>query len=449
MRLYEIRNDGAHLVRVPPRLWADGLTCNAFVSDKPANCLDGIAPTPRQSEQLTLMSGYEPLNYVVPGILARLGNDPFSADRLGRLGSAFVCLCFLTLAVVLLWGRDRGGLSLVGLVVALTPMAIFTAAVINPSGPEIMSSLAFLAALIRLSREVRPAVWVWVALAASGAALALSRSPGPAWVVVDSAAVALVIGGLGRAGSGGGREWRRNALLAASAIIVAAMGSMVWQALYGPPSSGGLRESLRNTRHAADIMAELFVGEIGMFGWLDSPMPSWAVLAWECLIVATLAVAVLVGSRRMRWGLVGTAIGVVVLSIAFAAWYRTVTGIHDPQGRHLLPIAVSIPLLAGEVIYRNADKLRKLDAGALLLPIALTAAVLQMVAWYWNAQRHSHGVNGSLNLFASPAWSPPLGWTIWVLIVAFGCLLLAASGVVRTQGDFALRRTRGRRSSDV
>jgi hypothetical protein len=429
MRLFTIRDDGAHLVRVPAGLWAAGLTCNAFASDMPADCLNDVVPAPRETEQMTLMSGYEPLDYLVPGLVARLGNDPFSADRLGRVGSAFVCLCFLVLAILLLWARDPGGLSLIGLVAAITPMTIFTAAVINPSGAEIMSSVGFLAALIRVARDKRPATWVWAGLAVSGASLALSRSPGPAWVMFDCAAVATVVG-FRRAGLIVREKSHRGALLATATIILGAMAtSMTWQAVYGPPSAGGLGEILRKIPHAMDFLGQLLTGEVGIFGWLDSPMPAWSVLAWESLVVAILTIGLVLGNRRIRWGLLATTAGMLALSVGYAASYRVITGTGDAQGRHLLPIAVSIPLLAGEVILWNAGTLRKLEAGHLLLPVGALAAFLQMVAWYWNALRHAQGVNGSRNLLESPAWSPPLGWALWVIVVAASCLLLTAAAV--------------------
>jgi hypothetical protein len=424
-RVYELYEEAARRVRVPAGLWANGLTCNAFAPGKTADCLDGIETISENSEQLTLVSAYPPAPYFLPGVLARLGDDPFTALRLGRLGSAFVCLCFLTLAVLLLWGRDPIALSLVGLVAAITPMVVFTAASLNPSGPEILSSVAFIAALIRLSRGGHPAGWVWAAAAASGAALAVSRSPGPVWIAFDCAAV-LALTGIGRARAVVD-ESRRAASLAAAGVVAAVLANVAWQAAYGPPSSVGAHDLVRSIRPAIASLPAKFAEQVGVFGWLDAPMPSLAVLAWQGLVVAVLTTGLLVGGVRARWVIVAGVAGTVTLTIGWAAWYRALAGI-DGQGRHWLPIAVAVPLIAGEVIYQNRDRLGMLNAQRLFLPVVSLAGLLQVVGWYSNARRHAQGVSGRLLFFESPAWSPPLGWFTWGGVVAAAFLLLVIAG---------------------
>lgn len=428
-RLYDLRNDGAHLVHVPAGLWADGLTCNAFDPGVPADCLESIVPTEHETEQVTLMTGYEPANYLVPGVLARLADDPFTAVRLARLGSGLVCLSFIALAVLLLWARDPWGTSLVGLVAAVTPMVIFTGAIVNPSGPEIASAVAFVAGLLRVTRDGRSPAWVWGALAVSGAALAVSRSPGPMWLVFDCLAV-IVVMGYGRARAIV-RDARRPALLTTAVIVVASLASAAWQATYGPPSSVGVRDFAHAIPHALDILGSLLDAEVGLFGWLDSAMPGWAVLAWQALVVAILATALLVGDRYRRCTLVAVTIACLGVSAGYAASYRVITGVQDAQGRHLLPIAVAVPLIAGEIVHRNREKLRMLDAHRLFVPVAFTAGALHLVAWYWNARRHGQGIYGSYNLFESPAWSPPLGWPAWTVIVLGAVILLLGAGLRR------------------
>jgi hypothetical protein len=66
-----------------------------------------------------------------------------------RAGKALVSLLLLGAAIFLLWSSESQLASLVGLVVATTPMAVFLSASLNPSGFEIMSALAFTSALLR------------------------------------------------------------------------------------------------------------------------------------------------------------------------------------------------------------------------------------------------------------------------------------------------------------
>lgn len=85
-----------------------------------------------------------------------------------RLVAACACLAFVLLSMVLLW--DGSVWSLLGWLIALTPMVLFVTSIINPNGLEIASSLAFAAAVPRVVRDpARVSTWVGVALSAAGA----------------------------------------------------------------------------------------------------------------------------------------------------------------------------------------------------------------------------------------------------------------------------------------
>jgi hypothetical protein len=176
-----------------------------------------------------------------------------------------------------------------------------------------------------------------------------------------------------------------------------------------------------------------FTEMVGLFGWLDTPMPQLFVMAWQALVVALIAIALLVGSRRSRWTLAIVIVASLVVSVAFGSWYRALTDTVGFQGRHLLPIVAAIPLIAGEILYRNSDRIRALSAPRLLVPFASVAGVVQFVAWWSNARRHSHGVNGHVLFFQSPAWSPPLGWPTWLIVVMLAFLLLVGTAVLATR----------------
>src|SRR5260370_26696380 len=112
------------------------------------------------------------------------------------MGSMLQSCCFLLLAIALLW--DGTGWSLLGLLVAITPMVLFSSSVMNSSGIEIASCLAFAAAGVRIARAAAhvPA-WVWVTFAASGVVAILA---GPLGVVFGLADLAVFIALLGARG---------------------------------------------------------------------------------------------------------------------------------------------------------------------------------------------------------------------------------------------------------
>lgn len=113
----------------------------------------------------------------------RLASGPPSAVRLARGAMALTVLALLAVALFALYDTACPILSILGLLLAVTPMALFSAAILNGSGVEIASSIAFFSCLLRLarSRVQRPA-W-WIATAVAGAVFALSRPASPGWLV--------------------------------------------------------------------------------------------------------------------------------------------------------------------------------------------------------------------------------------------------------------------------
>ena len=111
------------------------------------------------------------------------------ALRWGRLAGLLPSLALLAVAVVALWDARAGAVSLLGLVAAVTPMALFCAASLSGSGLEIAAGVAFVAALLRLRRDARRA-GAPRRRPGSGrgrrerALLALSRSASPVWVAL-------------------------------------------------------------------------------------------------------------------------------------------------------------------------------------------------------------------------------------------------------------------------
>jgi hypothetical protein len=433
-------------VRVPGGLMASGVTCEALRPEASAGCLKRAVTIENTQRLGTLVATYAPFPYVVPGLAARLGSSPFAGLRLGRLAAATLCLALLALAAALAWDPVSGVTSLLGVVVATTPMVVFLSATVNPSGLEIASAIAFVTALLRLSRgPARP--WVWFGAGLSGAALALSRAPGVVWLLLDLLlAVALV--GVGRARALAIRGGRAAAL-AAAVVAVAAVASLGWSVLYGPEASVGIDEVARRVKHAVGVLPLRFREEVGQFGWLDTPMPTLAVMAWEAMIVALIAFAYAFARRRERWLLVTVTAAAIALPVAFSAWFIALTVISEAQGRHVLPGAVALPLLAGELLVRNRERLRDFDIRGAVRCAFVVAAAIQLIAWTWNAHRFAVGSGGPKFFFRAPEWSPPLGWWTWAIVASLGALTLAAASMIRAPDDRGADYTRRTRSAQA
>lgn len=402
----------ARSVDVPAGLSPTGLDCNAGNARRSAGCQEGVVPPPGPSTRLTTVGTAQPTTYLVPGILARFADNPVTAIQLGRLGSAALSLGMVWVAVALLWDRSLGGLSIVGLVAAVTPMVIFLTSSLTASGPEVAAGVCFFAALLRMTRGSTPPPWLWVGLGVSGVLLAASRTLGPLWVAVD---VVVVV-----AAHGLQRTWHvvrpagSRAFWASSAVVLAVTLSMGWEIVvqpHGSLDSVALRDTLRlSYGDLHRVLGEL----VGVFGSLDAVMPAYAYALWWVMLAVLCVAALWVGRWRQRVVMVALAAGIIPLTLGIAALNLAQTGF-GMQGRYVLPLAVGLPLLAGEVLVRCPPGQRPvrsehLSLERLLVPFALVAGGVQTVAWYANARRSAIGTDGSWWFISSSEWAPRTGW---------------------------------------
>jgi hypothetical protein len=429
-------------VTVPPGLWAiwrheRGITCNAGRSKVSAACVADAETANIPSRVWTAAGAYPPFYYVLPGLALRAADDPFTANRLGRLAATSLCFLLLVLSVALLMSSLAPRLALLGLLVAVTPMALFLMGSLNPSGLEIAAGIAFFSALLRVARDERPPPWVLGSAAAAGIVLALSRTTGAAWIVLD---LALFVGLVGRSGAlrlVRGSRYGAGTAVVAGVLLVAVLANRVWEHANGSviTRQAGLGEASVDTflawlRPAVVQLPRVFNEYVGVFGWVDALMPGVAYAAWHAILALIVGLAFVVGSRRERTVLVLALLASLATVVVISAILQSMTA-QDVQGRHVLPFAVVVPLLAGEMIFRNRSKLALVDTGMLFALCAVGVGALQLVAWHANGQRQGVGSEGPLLFLSDPSWSPPLGWYPWLIAVLAGAALLALAAADR------------------
>jgi hypothetical protein len=391
-----------------------------------ARCLNNAPPLDQPGDWFNPTATYQPLPYLVPAAISWLDIGPDHLSRLMRAGKALVGLLLLGAAVFLLWNAEARLVSFTGLVVGVTPMAVFLAATLNPSGLEIMSAVAFSSALIRLTRDEtdrRSARWAWTVGAVSGAVLALSRTQGPVWAVLCLATIVPI---------GGVREFLRKALEhrwwsapASIAVVVAVLLNRLWERVYGPQLPFDATPLVASISQGIAQLPAVLREQVGVFNYLEVSMPLLAYGLWGALAVALVTAALLVGSRRQRVHLLLSAAAALTLPVLLVATTMRHTGF-GLQGRYVLSFSLVVPLLAGEILVRRFDRLRALDARQLFLPFALVAGFVQLVAWWTNARRFAVGIRGPYWFVPAAEWSPPLGWWPWLLLAVAGmCLLMA------------------------
>jgi hypothetical protein len=418
---------------VPANLFSANLGCTYGEREASAACLDRPQPPPRLSGPVGSYVGtYQPYLYVPAGLAIRAADSSYTALRLGRAATLLLSLALLVAATWLLWSPRAGSLSLVGLAVAVTPMVIFVASVLSPTGPEVAAAVCFAAALLRLGRDEPYPGWIWVAVGASGAVLAAARSLGPAFLALLLVSVSALAGP--RRVVGALRSGGRAAAAAGLAVAAAATAGVWWQLTRQPspsPNRTSVTDALEpSVEHLDEIAREV----VGLFGALDAPMPVAGEWLWFALLAALAGAALLVGGRRERLSVLLLPAAAVVVTLVMSVVYREIGPLH---GRYVLPLLVLVPLWFGEVLLRGRERLP--EALARWLPIAIfaVAAGVHVLGWWSSGRRFAVGEDGPWFFPGDAEWSPPAGWWPWVLLVALGAagyVATAASRAPRDQG---------------
>ncbi|HEX2258947.1 MAG TPA: DUF2142 domain-containing protein [Actinomycetota bacterium] len=414
------------LISIQGRFSPDNFDCIRANPNPSWRCTDPPPPPDETVAVKSVQGTYPPYPYVIPGLFTRLGHDAVSALLWGRVVASLTAWALLALASWMLWDPNRSWISLLGLIVAVTPMVIFVGSSLSGSGLETAAGIAFFACLVRLTRPGTTASRiVWIATGLSGAVLVISRDLGIAWLLL-SLSVALGLSCLKRLravmASGGRVAW-----VAIGVIGVAVVEAAIWQAAVQvhPPLS--LSRVAANVPAAFGITREILRQQVGVFGWLDTVMPSEAYWIWGAMFLALLALAFLAGSWRQRAVLAASTLGAVMLPVGVELVQREVG--FGAQGRHVLPMTVVVPLLAGEILTRNAHRLGWLRQLFPAVWFTAAAGVVYVVAWYINGKRHMVGPGGPDWFWEATTSSPPLGWVTWGLVSIAGAIMISGSGL--------------------
>jgi hypothetical protein len=418
----------SRMFNVPAGRISTAFNCGSLQPTRSWACLRSGHPAPPVGGAIpTYIGTYLPFAYIPSGLLARQGGDPETGLRLGRAGMAILSLLLLIGAIFLLWDPSTRGLSLVGLMGAVTPMVIFLFSTLSSSGPEIAAAICFAAALLRLTRDGPESRWAWAALVIGGVMLALSRQLGPLFIGLIVLGMVFVVG------------WRqarrlflgRRQAAAWSAVAIACAGSLLWDSTYQPHPGTGLGAVFEVIPSSVKQLGAILRQEVGNFGWLDSPLPLPAYFAWLGVLAALLVIAWRTSPAAMRRRLALLALGIVGCTVVISALHRQ-TGF-TLQGRYVLPLFVLAPLAAGELIHRHASHMSVVTSRRLVAGTVGTAAIVQAVAWFGNGRRVAVGTDGSWLYALNPEWEPPLGWLPWAAVVAVATVAYLCAGLAASR----------------
>lgn len=406
---------------VPTRLVQnfDCLNLTDYTStSRPLRCRRVSASTP-SSHGVTRVGShvgtYPPWPYLVPGALMQAASDPTGAYWIGRFASAAIALFVLVLAVAASWRPRAGPLSLLGLMVTVTPMTVYMCSVLNPNGLEIAGAVCFGASLFRITGSPSPApIAAWLGCATGGVVLALTRPLGPVFVVLISLA----------AGCLAERRhlvavWRANrgAVFETGLAIVLALGlALVWQR-HEPGYQASLSAVIDGLGSSITALPTILRQAVGMFV-SDLLLPWYANALWAAMVVALLAASAAVAAPGERIRLAGLAIVTLGTLVVLLDLIIQNTGV--TYGRYIFPLLVPLPLYGTSILAERGERLTVAVRRRLVASIVIAATFVQALAWWENARRIAVGTDGPHFFLSHAQWKPPGGWLPWAALAAAG-----------------------------
>jgi len=387
---------------------------------------------------------YNPTYYAMVGWPSLIFHDD-SGVYVMRLVSGVISSLFLAATVMMIYGWRRRVIPLLGFLAATTPMVIFLNAVVNPNSLEVTATLAAFVGVLSIVRNGGQHLLVEHSLISSvAAAIAVNtRGISPLWV-----AIAVLSPFVLARWSEIGRLARLTPVRISVGIIgLATAAAIAWTVLSNslgaglvdaPDSITAPGVGASPLRGFAQILAGTFdygQGIVGVFGWLDTPVPLPVFFLWAALIGGIVFSALVTLRGRplaLSLGLVGT---LVLLPPIIQAIYIIGGGIVW-QGRYALALFVCVIVGLAESLATRFPELSPtlIRRSIWLVPSMWSGA--QAYSFAFALKRYGVGVPGTSwkKFVLDPIWAPPGG--IVTALAAITVILAAATVLVST----ALRR---------
>ena len=430
-------------VKVPSgiaRELSEGPGCYAFKPYQAANCAPKLRAgnTRGTAAVSTYVGHYPPLYYAIVGLPTLITSQPV-ALYLMRLVSGALSAAFLAAAFCAGLRCKRHLLAPFGVALAVTPMALSIAGVVNPSGLEVSTAICLWSTALALAgnSELRGSRFLigWIALSAGF--LLQTRGLSPVFAASAVAGTLLLFG------------WRvwvpvlRDRLAQAGLAFVAACAGFalgwfvvvdptkITPAVAGPVHEHGLSLLATSYHHYVWMIPQM----VGYFGWLDTPAPQVTYDIWY----GALAFIGLLAVLRRWW----RALAVMALLLALSFIVPILLTAHAApryglvgQGRDWLPLTVSLPLLGSYAVRRLAPRVAAQGvsvtffaraearrvlcycAAALVLAAAFALGWAELAGLLNTLHRFRNGLGNPVKLFGAANWTPPLSPILIVVVAA-------------------------------
>ncbi len=266
---------------------------------------------------------------------------------------------------------------------ALTPAAIFSIVVVNPSGLAVAGTFATMAAGIGLAARSDSPGWLY---AGGAATLALSRSDGAVWALVVVAATILL------SRTSPAHLWRllagrQRALILASLVVSAGWAAIFKSPLIPVPTDArGVNLVVVSLGRTSLHLDEA----VGLFSWADTAMPASANSVWWAVLGGMAVLTAYVGDLRRMLYLLGGLIGFVVLGWAADVISGPRSGLIW-QGRYALPLFMASLFAPVEALRSTSRDTRHLGLG-----LGLVVVVVWNLACWQALRRWGVGEHGTM-----------------------------------------------------
>ncbi len=324
---------------------ATSVSCYAFQTTS-ASCIVGVRGSEEPADFVNSAGRNIPTYYLATG-WPSLIVGPEDAVWANRAAAAAIASLFVAWAASAALTRRRRSVALTGVVVATTPMVMYLGGAVNPNSLEIVCGIAVAACSVVFLQE-RDTWLGHVMFRRTMIAIAVMcsiRMLGPVWALGWAVAFAMLATAV---------HWRhvfsRRGLPWLALPVVACVADVVWTLSSGVTDyqaeakfDNTLWANIGLSRHVIDTSS--ISQQIGVFGWLDTPMPPGALTAYTWAALFLVFTAAMRLTARQLTAIAFLVAAQYLLPIVLQALQYNVNG---PvwQGRYTLPLTVAIPIFA-------------------------------------------------------------------------------------------------------
>lgn len=395
--------------------FAHDANLSASCVQKPANGLELV-------EAETSAGLYNPVYYAIVGLPSLVISNTVADVLAMRALSAVLVAGLFAFALTMMLRLVPPLIAGLGMLAVLTPMTLFLTGAVNPNALEIAAAAALVTGLatacLGQATVVNRSTLVGIGLA--GVLLANARAISPLWMAVLLLAVAVMTPAVRR------RELlgQKGVIITLAALTAGTTAALAWIATTGTLGALGVFEGAGTTSPAEAFLSMIVQrgadpGIIALFGWVDTPAPTFVYALWSVLLGSAVIAGLAVGRGRALGGLLVATAG-ALLGPAVAQAASVATSGYIWQGRYsIAPLSVAV-LLA--VIVLAAERPRDWggsSATRLAFVVGVLVVLGHLASLAATIVRYATRGEPTFSSLFRGEWSPPGGALPWLALLAF------------------------------